>query len=81
MTHTGAKLKLAGTKSIQGTELSMKVEEASRWTAEEKAKVIMLLLQYKKHFTSKQGRGKDFEYKFKVTPEEPLVRHSRPIPF
>jgi hypothetical protein len=38
-------------------------------------------LRYKEFFTSQPGRCNLFQYEFKVTPEEPLVGQSRPMPF
>jgi hypothetical protein len=39
------------------------------------------LLKYKGLFTSHLGRCNLFQYEFKVTPEEPLVGKSPPMPF
>ena len=48
---------------------------------EQKTKLFEFLLWYKKFFMSKPGRCNLLQYEFKVTPEEPLVGHSQPIPF
>ena len=67
--------------AIQDAELLRNVGEASRLSVEQKTKLCDVLLRYKKFFTSKPGRCNLLQYGFKVTPEEPLVGHSRPIPF
>jgi hypothetical protein len=68
-------------RAMQNSELRSKVEEASCLSPEQKTKLFNVLLTYKNFFTSKPGRCNTFQYEFKVTPEEQLIGHSRPIPF
>jgi len=68
------------TRVIQDSELLRKVGEASRLSIEQETKSFDVLLRHKKIFTSKPGLCNLFQYEFKVTLEEPLVRHSRSIP-
>jgi hypothetical protein len=75
------KSKPVDTKSVNEAELCRKIQEASRLTAEQKSRLFDMLVQYMEHFTARPSKCNLFEYEFEVTQGEPLVGHSRPIPF
>jgi hypothetical protein len=61
-------------------DLRMKVDESDNLTHEQKD-LFNTLLKYKAHFSSKPGLCKISEYEFEVQCSEPIVGHTRQIPF
>jgi predicted aspartyl protease len=61
--------------------LCKKVDESDELTCSQKESLKCMLLKYKAQFTSKPGLCKLIEYEFEVQGSDPLVGHTRPIPF
>jgi hypothetical protein len=59
----------------------MKVDEYDNLTHEQKKDLFNMPLKYKANFSSKPGLCKIFEYEFEVECSEPIVGHTRQIPF
>jgi hypothetical protein len=62
-------------------DLRMKVDESDNLTHEQKKDLFSTVLKYKAHFSSKPRLCKIFEYEFEVQCSEPVVGHTRQIPF
>jgi hypothetical protein len=61
-------------------DLRKKMDESDILSQEQEGSFLHVL-KYKAHFTSKPGLCKAFEYEFEVNCSEPIVGHTRPIPY
>jgi hypothetical protein len=68
-------------RSISHVGLARKAEEAGFLGKGQRKNLLELLLKYQEYFTSRPGRCNNFEYTFRVNHKEPIVGHTRPIPF
>jgi hypothetical protein len=68
-------------RAISDQDLYMRVDEASSLNEAQKYELFETPLKYRDHFTTKPGKCQLMSYEFKVTSKEPIVGHSRPIPF
>jgi hypothetical protein len=68
-------------RNVSIRDLRAKVYEAVSLKEVQKEELFHLLVKYEDAFTTKPGKCKNFSYKFDVNCPEPIVGHSRPIPF
>jgi len=68
-------------RALSARDLRKKVDESDNLSHEQKESLFHMLSKYRAHFTSKPGLCKIFEYEFEVQCLEPIVGHTRPIPF
>ena len=68
-------------RALSACDLHKKVNESDNLSHEQKESLFHKLSKYRAQFTSKPGLCKSSEYEFEVQCSEPIVGHSRPIPF
>jgi hypothetical protein len=68
-------------RALSACDLRKKVNESDNLNHEQKESLFHMLSKYKAQFTSKPGLCNIFEYEFEVECSEPVVGHTRPIPF
>jgi hypothetical protein len=68
-------------RALSALDLSKKVDRSDNLSRVQKGCLFHMLLKYKAHFTPKPGLCKAFECEFAVNCSEPIVGHTRPIPF
>jgi hypothetical protein len=68
-------------RALSVCDLHKKLEESYNLSLKQKGSLFHMLSKYRAHFTSKPGLCKMFEYEFEVQCSEPIVSHTRPIPF
>jgi hypothetical protein len=68
-------------RALSARDLRKKVNESNKLSHEQKESLFHMLSKYRAHFTSKPGLYNIFEYEFEVQCSEPIVGHTRTIPF
>jgi hypothetical protein len=68
-------------RALSARDLHKKVNESDNLSHGKKESFGHMLSKYRAHFTSKTGLCNIFEYKFEVQCSEPIVGHTRQIPF
>jgi len=68
-------------RALSASDLRKKADESDNLSFEQKERLFHMLSKYRAHFTSKSGLCNLFEYEFEVQGSEPIVGHTRPIPF
>jgi hypothetical protein len=75
------KPRLNDPRSLQRADAASLVDKVACLSELQQMKLYQILIKYLDHMTTKPGRCILLEYRFQVDTDQPIVGHSRPIPF